>query len=139
RGRAAPRRAPVTPKKDSAAKAARPPSPARAAKIEPFLSRWLLAGPLALLVAFVAARQAPLGTPICDDYRFLAALRFDHPLDWLGSMGAAFYWRPIARQAYYALLGPTMFAAPGVSIALHALLFLAVFALAWDVARRSFP
>jgi hypothetical protein len=124
--------APRPPISRSPAPAARPAGPA------PFLSPWIVAGPFALLLALGSARGAPLGTPICDDYAFLDRLAFARPLDWLGSMGAAFYWRPIARQLYYSVLGPGMLHTPWVIAAVHAALFLAVFALAWDLARRSF-
>jgi len=117
---------------------ARGPSPGRAHVPAPFLSPWLAAGPLALVLAFVAARGAPLGTPIADDYAFLARLTLHRPLDWLGSMGAAFYWRPLARQLYFSVFGPSMIAAPWVTVVFHAALFLALFALAWDLARRVF-
>jgi hypothetical protein len=35
-------------------------------------------------------------------------------------MGAAFYWRPLSRQLYFSLIGPSLLAAPWLAAVLHA-------------------
>ncbi|MEP7028701.1 MAG: hypothetical protein ABI960_08905 [Candidatus Eisenbacteria bacterium] len=75
---------------------------------------------------------------MADDYDYLHALRFERPLDLLGPMGSLWYWRPLSRQAYFALLEGPLFQAPLVVAGLHLLLLAALFALAYRAARRGF-
>jgi hypothetical protein len=79
------------------------------------------------------------GSPAADDYDYLYALRFEQPLDPWGPMGSVWYWRPLSRQAYFALFGDAFFAAPLVVAAFHVALLAALYALAYRVARRAFP
>jgi hypothetical protein len=79
------------------------------------------------------------GSPAADDYDYLYALRFEQPLDPWGPMGSVWYWRPLSRQAYFALFGSAFFEAPLVVAAFHGALLVALFALAYRVARRAFP
>jgi hypothetical protein len=55
---------------------------------------------------------APLGEPVADDYDFLHHAFLSGGGDWLDGGGSLFYWRPLARQLYYRLLGPMMLAHP---------------------------
>ena len=83
-----------------------------------------------------ACRGGELGTPAADDYDYLHALRFEQPLDLLGPMQSLWYWRPLGRQAYYALFDPLFFTAPGLVAAAHAALLLVLYVLAYRTARR---
>ena len=88
-----------------------------------------LAGAAALLLPLRMA-GAPLGHVAGDDFLFLRATRVLHQAPLLGGGGLPVYWRPLARQAYYGLLGPLMLAHPAAIAALHtALLALAAFAV----------
>jgi len=98
----------------------------------------LAIGLAALAALLWACRGAPLGTPATDDYTFLAALRFGRPLDWLGPMGAPYYWRPIGRQLYFSLFGPTMVTAPWIVATFHAAILVLLFVVVERIARRRF-
>ncbi len=78
------------------------------------------------------------GVPVADDYDSLHALRFERPLDWLGTLGSLWYWRPLGRQAYFSLLSPLFFSAPWVVGVLHAALFAGLYAVAARAMRRAF-
>jgi len=98
---------------------------------------WLALGVVALAALAWACRGAPLGVAATDDYTFLAALRF-HPLDWLGTMDAPYYWRPVGRQLYFSLVGPWMLAHPWGVVLLHGAILAGVFVLLERTARRAF-
>ena len=100
---------------------------------------WLAAGAAALVALFWACRGAPLGVPVADDYAFLYRLRFQHPLDGFDSMGAAYYWRPLSRQAYFSLIGLHLVEAPWIAVAIHASLFAVLFVVLYRIARRMAP
>lgn len=85
--------------------------------------RWAWLVPLALLPTLWAARGTPLGTPFADDFDFLDFSLLRGNPSWLDGGGGGLYWRPLARQLYYAVLGPLMLEHPGVIAALHALGF----------------
>jgi hypothetical protein len=97
---------------------------------------WLIALPLALLVLLWSTRHAPLGTAVADDYAFLYRRTFDRPLDWLDSMGAAFYWRPLSRQLYFSLVGPWLLQFPWGAAAINAVMLLSISFLLYRIARR---
>ena len=97
---------------------------------------WLLASPLGIVALLWSCRGAMLGVPVADDYVFLHTLAFQHPLDWLGPMGSPFYWRPLSRQLYFVLLGPSMLHLPWLSATLHALVLLALGLTLHRIARR---
>ncbi len=96
---------------------------------------WLTALPLAFFALLWSSRHAPLGTAVCDDYAFLLRLTFNHPLDWLDSMGAAFYWRPLSRQLYFLLVGPWLLQSPWVAATINATLLLAIAFLLYRITR----
>ncbi len=97
-----------------------------------------LVGTAALAALAWACRGAPLGVPAADDYDYLHALRFESPLDLLGPMGSLWYWRPLSRQAYFALFDGAFFQAPLLIAAAHLLLLAALFVFAYRAARRGF-
>ncbi len=111
------RRSPVTSLQNTVAEPVIVPPPAF------WLDPWttiLVAGVLAVLLA---ARSAPLGSPVADDFGFLSHALLRPPPDWLDGGGSPLYWRPLSRQLYYQLLGPLMLSWPlGVALFHAALL-----------------
>jgi len=97
---------------------------------------WL--GTLVLASAALAysLRDAPLGIPVADDYAFLDRLKFQRPLDPFDSMGGAFYWRPLGRQAYFAAIGPFLFTAPWIVPLVHGAALVLVSLLLARIGRR---
>ena len=110
--------------------------PRGAASAPPPPIPWALLGALALLPLWWKSRSPTLGMPVADDYLFLSRLAFERPLDLFGPMGAAYYWRPLSRQAYYLLVGPWLERAPWVAALLAALLLLALYLVLLRLARR---
>src|SRR5262245_32027229 len=96
---------------------------------------WLAIGAISILVLFWACRGALFGVPVADDYDFLYWYRF-HPFTLFDSMGAPYYWRPLGRQIYFALVYPVIFSAPWLISALHGLLLLATGWFVYRIARR---
>jgi hypothetical protein len=90
-----------------------------------------------LFVLLWSCRGAPLGTPVADDFLFLARLRNGHLPGLFDSMGASWYWRPLSRQLYFTVLAPWLFTAPWIVPALH-LALLGITSLALFRATRHF-
>ena len=89
---------------------------------------WALAAAASALLPLLKAWGAPLGEPVADDYDFLRRSLLEPGRSLLDSGGAVIYWRPLARQIYYALAGPLMLSSPLALALLHAaLLGLAAF------------
>src|SRR5258706_13393396 len=66
-----------------------------------------------------SCRGALSGIPLADDFAFLERIRFQRPLDFFDSMGAAYYWRPISRQLYFLLMSPLLLSQPRWAAAIH--------------------
>jgi hypothetical protein len=75
---------------------------------DPWLIGVLLA-PLILLTLLIGER---LGEPVADDYDYLHYTVVGESWSWFDGSGANLYWRPLARQAYYAVLAPWMLHRP---------------------------
>jgi hypothetical protein len=99
--------------------------------------QWLALGALAIFALWWSCRGALFGVPAADDYDFLYWQRF-HPFTLLDSMGAPYYWRPVGRQLYFALVGPLLFRAPWLVSVLHAALLLTTSWFVYRIARRAF-
>ena len=97
---------------------------------------WLAVGGVALAALVWSCRGAPFGIPVADDYLFLARVKFQHPLEWFDSMGAAWYWRPVSRQLYYSVLAPALLRAPWIVAGLHLALLAALSLVLFRIARR---
>ena len=97
---------------------------------------WLAIGALSLVALSVASRGALFGVPVADDYDFLYWLRF-HPFALFDSMGAPYYWRPVSRQLYFALVSPILYSAPWLVSVLHAVLLAATSFFLYRIARRA--
>ena len=111
----------------------------RAVPPRPDRRPWWLLGALAILPLLWASRSAVLGTPVADDYLFLALLQRDPAPDVFGPMGAAYYWRPVGRQLYYVLLGPWLPDNAWLGPLVAALLLLVLYAALYRIARHGFP
>ena len=97
---------------------------------------WLAIGALSLLVLAWSCRGALFGVPVADDYDFLYWLRF-RPFALFDSMGAPYYWRPVSRQLYFALVAPILYSAPWLVSVLHGALLAATSFLLYRIARRA--
>src|SRR5688572_939314 len=104
-------------------------------------SRWLLPSAVAsgLLLLAWTARYALFGTPVADDYDFLARIRLAPPVDPFDGGGFGYYWRPLTRQAYYSALGDVLLAAPWVAGALHAAALVSLALVLGHIGRRTLP
>jgi hypothetical protein len=86
-----------------------------------------------------ASRNALPGTPVADDYQFLARVRLAAPLDFFDGGGFAYYWRPLTRQVYYSALGDALLASPALVGALHGLALVGLAFLLWRIGRHALP
>ena len=77
--------------------------------------------PLWLIPTAWAARGTPLGTPFADDFDFLHFSLLRGNPSWFDGGGGGLYWRPLARQLDYGLLGPVMLEHPAMIAVLHGL------------------
>ena len=100
---------------------------------------WALAVALAIVPALIAARGTPLGEPFADDFDFLHFSLLRGNPSWLDGGGGALYWRPLARQAYYGLLGPLMLGSPWAIATLHALAVALAGVLLYRALRPAWP
>lgn len=80
------------------------------------------AAPILVAVLLAARSWYPfIGEPVLDDFDYLHDAWFGRG-DWLDGGGSGLYWRPLAHQAYFRLLGGTMVAHPAWVAALHTVL-----------------
>jgi hypothetical protein len=91
-----------------------------------------------LLPLTVRALGAPLGEPFADDFNFLRHAFFE-PGAWLDGGGASIYWRPLSRQAWYAVMGGRRVASPGLVLGLHLSLLGATSLLIFRALRSVWP
>jgi len=90
----------------------------------PRLDWWAVAVGAAVLIPLLKLWGAPLGEPVADDFDFLHHAWFG-PRSLLDGGGAFIYWRPLARQLYFAAAGPLMLSHPLVIALFHAALLAA--------------
>ena len=115
------------------------PAPSQARRTSPGAAacRW---APFAAALALAwSIRHSLPGVAVADDYAFLDRLRFQHPLDPLDSMGAAYYWRPFSRQLWVSLVGPWLLQAPWLAAGLSAALLAMLSILLHRLTRRLAP
>jgi hypothetical protein len=99
---------------------ARPPAPAAPAPAAALLrDPWAAAPLVAALLLAAHAWFSHIGEPVLDDFDFLHHAASAAPGGWLDGGGSNFYWRPLARQAYYRLFGGLVLAHPAWSAALE--------------------
>lgn len=100
---------------------------------------WSLAPIVGVLGVLFAARSAPLGFPVADDFGFLSHAMLHPPASWVDGGGSPLYWRPLSRQLYYQLLGPLLLSWPlGVAL-IHAALLAIASLLLYRALRPSWP
>jgi hypothetical protein len=91
---------------------------------------WALFSLLSVVALFAHSLGAPLGVPVAEDFDFLDAALFERTWSWWDGGGSGAFWRPVAQQLYFRLLGTTLLAHPAWVTALHvALLALATLAI----------
>jgi tetratricopeptide (TPR) repeat protein len=86
---------------------------------------WALATGLAVVPLLVRCAGAPLGEAVAEDFDFLRRSLFTGMGSLLDGGGSTAFWRPLAHQVYYAVLGPLIVTRPLAVALLHALLLLA--------------
>jgi hypothetical protein len=122
-------------------KRARPPAKPAVAAPPPPLARdpwaWItLAGVVPLLVRCAGA---PLGEPVAEDFDFLHRAIFRGMGSLLDGGGSLAFWRPLAHQVYYAVLGRLILSQPFAVGVLHVLLLCAGALLLYRALRTSLP
>jgi hypothetical protein len=100
---------------------------------------WAWASALAALPLLLRSLGAPLGEPVAEDFDFLHRAVLSPANSLLDGGGSNAFWRPVAHQIYYELLGPTILSHPGRVAALHVILLALSGWLLYRIARRAFP
>ena len=97
---------------------------ARAVEPAPALWRdpWVLATALAVIPLLVRCAGAPLGEAVAEDFDFLRRSLFTGMGSLLDGGGSTAFWRPLAHQVYYAVLGGLIVSHPLAVALLHVLL-----------------
>lgn len=125
----------------AAARSAATPSPPTAGRARPApavpLDPWAWAVALSIVPVLFAARGTPLGSPFADDFDFLHFSLLRGNPSWLDGGGGGLYWRPLARQLYYGVLGSALLTHPGWVAALHVVLLVAGALLVYTALRSS--
>ena len=81
---------------------------------------------------------APLGEPVAEDFDFLHRSLFHGVGSFFDGGGSQAFWRPLAHQGYYALLGRLVVSHPLVVAMLHVVLLVAGSLLLYRVFRLGF-
>ena len=81
---------------------------------------WAWACLLAVAPLLIHSWGALLGEPFSDDYDFLHRALLERGSTWFDAGGSSVFWRPLSRQAYYALFGPLMLTQPRLLAFIHA-------------------
>jgi hypothetical protein len=100
---------------------------------------WAWASALAVLPLLAKSLGAPLGEPVAEDFDFLhrALLEGRHTL--LDGGGSTAFWRPLAHQVYYLLVGPLLLRSPGLVAVLHVVLLGLAALLLYRALRPAWP
>ena len=128
-------RAPRTPS-SSRSSAPRPPLPPA-----PPLSRdrWAWLTLFALVPAVVHSLGAPFGEAVAEDFDFLHSALLLRRHGFFEGGGSLAFWRPLAHQVYYSVLGETILSHPRIIAFLHSALLGVGSLLLYRVLRRSWP
>src|SRR5262249_20610732 len=120
---------------------ARPLSPEPLRAPTPPLAKdpWAWLTLLALGPAIVHSLGAPLGEAVAEDFDFLRSALLERRHGFFEGGGSMAFWRPLAHQIYYSLLGETILSHPRIIAALHAVLLSVGSLLLYRVLRRSWP
>jgi hypothetical protein len=98
---------------------------------------WVSAG--SVIPLLLRALGAPLGEPVAEDFDFLHRTLLEGRHTLLDGGGSMSFWRPVAHQAYYELVGPLLLRAPGAVAALHVLLLALGALLLYRLLRPHWP
>lgn len=98
---------------------------------------WALSVVLGLGAVLVHSIGAPLGEAVADDFDFLHSALLLHRHGFFEGGGSLSFWRPLAHQVYYSLLGGTILSRPWLIALLHILLLGASTLLLYRILRRS--
>ncbi len=82
---------------------------------------------------------APLGEPVAEDFDFLHRALLQGTGTLLDGGGSVAFWRPLAHQVYYALLGRLVLTRPVAVAGIHALFLAAGALLLYRVLRPRLP
>ena len=104
-----------------------------------FRDPWAAACLLGLLPLVLHSLGAPLGEPVADDFDLLHYALFSPHHTWLDGGGSETFWRPLAYQGYYGLLGSLMMTRPFVTVAIQLALLALSTLLFYRVGRRFMP
>ena len=100
---------------------------------------WTLAPLLAALALAAHAWFPFVGEPVADDFDFLHHTFLSGRPSWLDGGGSHYYWRPLARQLYYRILGGPMLAHPAWIAGIEAALVAIAGLLLYRTLRRVWP
>ncbi len=100
---------------------------------------WAWTSALAVLPLLLHSLGAPLGEPVAEDFDFLHYAMFSPHPTLLGGGGSTAFWRPVAHQLYYRVLGGLILAHPGWLSALHVALLSLSSLLLYRTFRRAWP
>lgn len=96
---------------------------------------WCAVAVLSVVPLILHALGAPLGEPFADDFDYLHRALLEPKHSWLDGGGFALYWRPLGRQAYFALVAPWILKAPALVAVIHAALLAAIAFLVYRALR----
>jgi hypothetical protein len=102
---------------------------------------WAWATVLAVLPLLARSLFPALGEPAAEDFDMLrhAAAGGASLASWLDGGGTSAFWRPVAFQGYFALLGPLVLRHPFAVALLHVALLAVACLLLFRTLRTSFP
>jgi hypothetical protein len=84
---------------------------------------WALASLVSVAVLFLHALGAPLGEPVAEDFDFLRYAN-SASFSWWDGGGSASFWRPVAQQLYFRLLGGLLLTHPAWVVFVHVVLLM---------------
>src|SRR5262249_42641193 len=146
--RAAPQRLPVRasppPEGERGALRSRPEVAEAPAEREPtppatWRDPWAWASLVAVVMVIVQVRGAALAEPVLDDILHLRYLILGRHFDLLDGGGVPYYWRPLAKQIYFTLLGPVLITRPMWVAGLHMAALAAMTLLLYRALRATWP
>jgi hypothetical protein len=111
------------------------PGPAPRAARDP----WAWASALAVVPLLLRSLGAPLGEPVAEDFDFLRRALLEPANSLLDGGGSMAFWRPVAHQLYYEVLGPLMTTHPRWVAAIHVVLLAVGSLLLYRAIRPAWP
>jgi len=100
---------------------------------------WAWLSLVAVVLVIVQVRGAALAEPVLDDILHLRYLILGRHFDLLDGGGVPYYWRPLAKQIYFTLLGPVLITRPTWVAGLHVVALGAMTLLLYRALRATWP